>query len=233
MIKEQLLSWLQEGTVTIPSFLLVHYAEMGLDEQELLLLLQLDHFQKEGNRFPTPMEISDRMSFTAADCAGLLRNLIQKGFLELNEDQTQESVIGESYSLQPLYSKMIEHFLYKQNREIHLRQEKDEKSLYTIFEQEFGRPLSPFECETLGMWLDDDHHGSEIIMTALREAVVAGKLNFRYIDRILFEWKKNGIKTVDQAKAYGEKFRTYPKREQKPKPRTSTKEIQFYNWLEK
>ena len=51
------------------------------------------------------------------------------------------------------------------------------------------------------MWIDDDHHDPVIIKSALREAVISGKLNFRYIDRILFDWKKNGIKTIEQAKA--------------------------------
>ncbi|GAA3327383.1 hypothetical protein GCM10020331_067100 [Ectobacillus funiculus] len=56
------------------------------------------------------------------------------------------------------------------------------------------------------MWQDQDHHTPVIIQTALREAVLSGKLNFRYIDRILFEWKKKtGSKTVEQAQQYGQK----------------------------
>ena len=35
----------------------------------------------------------------------------------------------------------------------------EEERIYIhIFEQEFGRPLSPLECETLAMWLDQDDH---------------------------------------------------------------------------
>ncbi len=88
-------------------------------------------------------------------------------------------------------------------------------NLYTVFEKEFGRPLSPFECETLGMWEDQDQHHPNLIQAALREAVMSGKLNFRYIDRILFEWKKNGIKTVDQAQNQGRKFRANQQRTQR------------------
>ena len=76
-----------------------------------------------------------------------------------------------------------------------------------MFEKEFGRALSPFECETLAMWIDQDHHDPIIIKAALRESVMSGKLNFRYIDRILFEWKKNGIQTIDQARKHSQKFR--------------------------
>lgn len=231
MIKEQLLTWLQEGNITIPSFLFVNYSKMGLNEQELILLLQLQHFQKEGNHFPTPNEISECMTISPIECMNILRKLIQKGFLEIQEDLSVESVRSEVYSLLPLQRKMVEHFILEQNLQSATNKEEEERSMYSIFEQEFGRPLSPFECETLGMWIDDDHHSNEIIKAALREAVISGKLNFRYIDRILFEWKKNGIKTIEQAKAYGEKFRTNQQRRE-VKPKTITNEIPFYNWLE-
>lgn len=230
MIKNQLLTWIQEGNVSIPSFLFVHYADMGLNEQELVLLMQMQHYQKEGNHFPTPDQISERMSISAIECTNMLRKLIQRGFLEIKEELSEENVLSETYSLLPLQQKLVDHFLSKQNLEKAVNKQEEERSLYTIFEQEFGRPLSPFECETLGMWIDDDHHDSNIIKSALREAVISGKLNFRYIDRILFEWKKNGIRTVDQARAYGEKFRTYQKREKKQQ--VSGNDIPFYNWLE-
>lgn len=47
--------------------------------------------------------------------------------------------------------------------------------------------------------------------------------NFRYIDRILFEWKKNGIKTVDQAQNQGRKFRANQQRTQQ----TTKQETKF------
>lgn len=95
----------------------------------------------------------------------------------------------------------------KRQRRADKNAKKQEGELYQQFEQEFARPLSPIEAETLSMWLDEDKHSAELISAALREAVVSGKLNFRYIDRILFEWKRNSIKTVEEAKAHSERFR--------------------------
>lgn len=231
MIKEHMLTWLQEGNVSIPSFLFVHYAEMGLDEQELILLMQLKHFQTEGNSFPTPNEISERMTFSPIECMNVLRKLVQKGFLEIKEEPTtDDAMLSETYSLLPLQEKIVEYFLLKQKRQNVKNAQEEEKSLYTIFEQEFGRPLSPFECETLGMWIDNDNHSSAVIKAALREAVISGKLNFRYIDRILFEWKKNGVKTVEQAKSYSEKFRASQRREKPSEPKAQ--QVSIYNWLE-
>lgn len=81
------------------------------------------------------------------------------------------------------------------------------RDLFTVFESEFARPLSPMEYETIVGWLDQDRYSDALIMTALKEAVFAGKVHFRYIDRILLEWHRNQIQTPEDAKAYTERFR--------------------------
>jgi len=79
--------------------------------------------------------------------------------------------------------------------------------IFTVFEQEFARPLTPMECETISQWLDRDRYPEELILLALKEAVFAGVVHFRYIDRILLEWSRNRIQTAEQAKEYAQKFR--------------------------
>ncbi|WP_026694856.1 DnaD domain-containing protein [Peribacillus kribbensis] len=228
MVKDQFLAWMKEGSISIPSFLLSHYKEMGLNEYEFMILLQIQLFIEKGNGFPTPDEISGRMTLDITDCSSHLRRLIQKGYLEIQEEYTADSILFERYSLDPLNEKIVQHFIKVQNQP--QVPAETEESLYTIFEKEFGRPLSPFECETLAMWMEDDHH-STMIKAALKEAVISGKLNFRYIDRILFEWKRNGIMTPDQAKTHGQKFRMN-KRERKQEVQTASKNVPFFNWLE-
>ena len=103
---------------------------------------------------------------------------------------------------------------------------------YKLFEQEFGSLLSPMEYETIGMWFDQDQHSPSLIRLALKEAVLAQKLSLRYIDRILFEWKKKNIKTVEAAEKESSNFR-----QQIPVPKqveqiSSSTKVSFYNWLE-
>lgn len=230
MKKDSLYAWFKEGTITIPTFLLTQYKTMGLSEQELVLLLQLQNFIEKGNSFPTPSQLAQRMTFHESECLFFIQNLIKKGFIEIKVEKNQE-IGNEKYSIEPLYEKMVTHFLLtlKKDEAVHAKESGD--NLYTIFEQEFGRPLSPFECETLAMWMDDDHE-PEIIKMALKEAVISGKLNFRYIDRILFDWKKNGVKTVSQAQEQAQKFRAYQKRDRKQESTPTVKNVPFYNWLE-
>lgn len=83
----------------------------------------------------------------------------------------------------------------------------ENRSLFTIFEKEFGRPLSPMECETISGWVDQDNYPEELILLALKESVFAGKIHFRYIDRILLEWARNRVKNAQDVKTYTQKFR--------------------------
>jgi len=57
------------------------------------------------------------------------------------------------------------------------------------------------------MWTEQDGYQEDLILTALREAATVGKLHIRYIDRILLEWQKQKITSVEQARHYSLQFR--------------------------
>jgi DNA replication protein len=82
------------------------------------------------------------------------------------------------------------------------------------------------------MWLDEDGHAVEIIKAALKEAVLAQKLSLRYIDRILFEWKKKRVRTLNDVEKQTKSFRTSMIRPVQSNKETSVKKVPFYNWLE-
>lgn len=225
-----MLAWIKSGNFTIPANLLTHYKKLNLSDQEMILIMHLLFFSDRGNFFPTPMELAERMT---GDCSTILRKLIQKGFIDIKEGFSEQGIRYEMYSLDPLWEKLVNQIQVQQTVQETKKHEQQETDLYSCFEMEFGRPLSPFECESLAMWHDDDGHEAVIIKAALKEAVISGKLNFRYIDRILFEWKKNGIKTIEQAKNYSRKFRQNQQfQQQKEQPTEKPGSVPFYNWLE-
>ena len=91
-----------------------------------------------------------------------------------------------AFSLHPLWNRLTDHVdtcNKQKQRKKFIRTTEGE--IFSLFEQEFGRFLSPMECESISMWLDEDGHSVEIIRAALKEAVLAQKLSLRYIDRIL------------------------------------------------
>ncbi len=71
----------------------------------------------------------------------------------------------------------------------------------------------------------------------MKEAVFAGKLSIRYIDRILLEWKKKNITTPQAAQKQGEQFREKQTFSRTPartvqQDAQPTNKVPFYNWLE-
>ena len=173
-----------------------------------------------------------------SECMNIIRSLIQKGCLEIQQYQNENGMICEKYCLDLLWEKLDQrlevskmHILMQQKQEV-------EATVFEIFEQEFGRLLSPMEYETIQKWMDEDKLDSQLILAALRESVISGKQNFRYIDRILFDWMKNGVRTVDQAKQHSLKFKERTTAFAKQPELLSTQEVQspkppiFYNWLD-
>ncbi|KSU63438.1 DNA replication protein DnaD [[Bacillus] enclensis] len=231
--KQLMVSWIEEGTLNIPQLLLTNYHTLGLNESEFVLLLHIYGQIEKGNSFPTPEDLSEHMSISAEYCSSILRKLIQQQFLTIDEGSSPDGILFEKYSLAPLWEKLADFVIQTSKMKQMQKSMEEEADIYSIFEQEFGRPLSPLECETLSMWLDQDEHNSTIIKAALREAVISGKLNFRYIDRILFEWKKNGVKTIEDARSQSQKFRPHQKPQtQNDAAAPKRKSVPFYNWLE-
>ena len=68
-------------------------------------------------------------------------------------------------------------------------------NIFETIEKEFGRTLSPIEYEIIRAWLEDNM-SEELIREAIKEATLSGVTTLRYIDKILYEWGKSGIKTV-------------------------------------
>jgi len=213
--------------INIPLSLIKNYKNIGLNENELAVILQVYRFIHEGNNFPTPSEMAQYLTLNEEKCADILKNLMQKSILTISEENNEYNKISESYSLNLLWEKLYTEINNEQKNDL----EPDEAgSIFILFEQEFGRPLSPFEIETITVWLDEDLIQPSLIKAGLRESVLMGKLNFRYIDRILREWQKKGIKSVEEAREASKPFH-------KNQPqKTYTKEKRdtsiYFNWLE-
>lgn len=212
--------------IQIPTKLLSTYKSFGLNEQEVMVILQIHRFAQEKNDFPTPTQIAAHLTIDEENCANILRKLIQKGLLAIDELKNNQDQLSEAYSLNPLWEKIFSDNTPKDDNEQQLI-----GNIFILFEQEFGRPISPFEIETINTWLDVDEIAPELIKAGLREAVLMGKLNFTYIDRILRDWKKKGIRSVEQARESSRSFRD--RQVQKQYSTTNKRDTSlYYNWLE-
>lgn len=68
--------------------------------------------------------------------------------------------------------------------------------IFEIIENEFGRLLSPLEYEVINTW----DYPVDILKLAVSEASTSGNFNIKYIDKIIYNWKKKNIRSVADAK---------------------------------
>jgi DNA replication protein len=144
-----------------------------------------------------------------------------KGLVSLDSVKDKINSISEEVNLDGFYDLILDHV-------VALEKEDKEKDIFKTFESELGRPISSMELELINKWLDFGTP-EEIILGALREAVYNGVSNFRYIDKIIYEWEKKGFKTMDDVNTYIKN-----RREEKSKDKATSKkeqEISDFDWL--
>ena len=116
-----------------------------------------------------------------------------------------------------LYNKLF-NIVIEEKKETNI----DNTDMFTLFEKELGRTLSPMECEIIKEWLSSDYT-EELIKEALKEAIYNNVRNLKYIDRILYTWKNKGLNTKEDVIKDKQNYR---------KPKEELKDIFDYNWLE-
>ncbi|NOU95348.1 DnaD domain protein [Paenibacillus sp. LMG 31456] len=203
----------REGNIEIPYLLLKHYSQLKLNEVEVMLMIHvMALIEKERKDFPTLEELQGRMSVGPEKVIAALQKLLKEGLLTIDEDIDPVSGMQcEKYNFSPLLERLAGCWYDEQMERQKAREQSEpvvRKDIFSIFEKEFGRPLTPMELESITGWLDKDQYQEQLILAGLKEAVFAGKVHFRYIDRILMEWSRNRITTVEQAKEHSQKFRS-------------------------
>ncbi|MGX7419257.1 DnaD domain protein [Carnobacterium gallinarum] len=234
MNNQLLQKWLRAGNVSISTILLTYYRQIGLSNEELILIIQLKSLMDQGNLFPDTAEIAQRMGNTTDSIFQGIHELIQKKVLTIETETSFDGKSQDFYNLALLWDKLALCIQQVEQQQTKAELATVEKDLYQQFEAEFARPLSPIEIETIGMWLDEDHYSVELIELALREAVLSQVYSLKYVDRILLSWERKNIKTKEQVLKESEKFRqnSMPaKSEPKQQNNESTTQVPLHNWL--
>lgn len=74
--------------------------------------------------------------------------------------------------------------------------------IFSFIESNFNRTLSPIEYEEISNWED-----TELTRYAIKQSVLNGVCNIKYISRILDNYKRNNIKTILEAQKDEEEFK--------------------------
>jgi len=140
-----------------------------------------------GEEVFNPKKISQELSIPLGELMDILTHLKELDLVKI-ELKKVNNVRAEVINTDGFYNKLL-------NLLMDEKPKKESSQIFDSFEQEFGRTLSPMEYEIINAWLDSNID-EETILLALKEAVYNGVNNLRYIDKILSEWVKKGIKTA-------------------------------------
>lgn len=143
-----------------------------------------------------------------------LSSLIEKKLVSIAVSKNEKNKITEIISLDGFYKKIKEE---TKTEEI----KKSSGDIFSKFESEFGRTLSQNDYQIIKVWIEK-MYTEELILAALNEASYNGVTNLRYIDKILYEWNKKGIKNPEDMN----------KKQQNEKQKESNNPLLDYNWLD-
>ncbi len=145
---------------------------------EFLLVL---YFINVSNTLNTE-DIKEKLGFDEDKAVKTFGSLVDKKYIEINVTNKNGEVI-ERINLDPLFDRLA----------LNKKVESNNGDIYSLFERELGRTLSSFEYEIINRWIEDGV-SEDIIKGALKEAILNNVRNFKYIDKIVYEWSKNGVK---------------------------------------
>lgn len=186
MKTKNILDIMKTNNIVIPSYLLKTYKKLNISEKELIFLSYLITFNDKVLFDINKFSISTALS--VPEIMELIDSLISKNIITMVTDKKETGMIREYLDISSLYDKIIVMILNESETE-----SKETSTIYDVIEKEFGRCLSPIEYETIKGWLDSNI-SEDLIKEALKEAILNGVNNLKYIDRILYEWNKKGYK---------------------------------------
>ena len=206
MLKKKLLESIDnKNHYTVDKSALRCAKQINLDVNSLILLIYFIN-QKNKEIFDYKKILED-LCFTEKELLDSISVLKDKKVLSIIMEKNESGILEEHVDISSFYEIMFSKLIEEEKKET------NQKDLYDTFEKEFGRTLSPMEYEIINNWLEQKI-SEDLIIAALKETIFNGVNNLRYVDKILYEWNKKGIKRVEditkkERKTEEEKEETY------------------------
>lgn len=191
MKSSKVMDFFKDGNIVVPLFFLKRIKELDINYDEFIFLMYLYNL---GNKHVfDPEKYSNDLNIDLATIMQFVDKLSEKKLIRLEVLSNDKNVMEEMIILDDFYNKLslmtIDEAVKEENNSAN-------SNIFEVIEKEFGRTLTPMEYEISKAWLDNGM-SEDLIKEAVKEAVMNNVTSFRYIDKILYEWGKNNIKTVD------------------------------------
>ena len=210
----KLMELLQEKPIIVPKIIFKKYKKLNITEEELILLIYMINM---GNKVTyNPEFFSKELDINKYKVMELINSLFEKQIINVVVEKNSLNKTEEYIVFDLLYNKLIKEIIGEEEKK-----EEVGNDIFTIFEQELGRTISPMEYDMIKTWVTN--YNKEIVIESLKEAVYNGVNSFRYIDKILIEWHKKGLKTKEDIAKDRNNYRNKKK---------ENVDYFEYNWLE-
>lgn len=181
----------KNGNMVIPLYFLKNYKKFKLDLSEFIFLMYLYNI---GNKsLFNPTQFAFELNLELTDVMNYISLLTDKGFIRVEVLKNEKGLMEEVILLDDFYNKLTLLTI----DEVNNSSDVSNSNIFEIIEKEFGRTLSTMEYEIIKAWLENKI-SEDLIKEAVKEATFNGVSNLRYIDKILYEWEKKGITTIQE-----------------------------------
>ncbi|MGI1729476.1 DnaD domain-containing protein [Streptococcus uberis] len=188
----------KSGNLVYPSALLFHFKDIFTNTDDFLVW-QFFYLQNTTRIDDlAPSQIATALGKSVADVNRSISSLTSQELLDIKTIKVGdeiETIIDAS----PVLEKLDQLVTKSKEQPVHDEDQGNQfKRIVSEFERELGRFLSPFELEDLEKTVKEDKTDIDLIREALKEAVFNGKTNWKYIQAILRNWRKEGITNLYQ-----------------------------------
>ncbi|MTB59246.1 DnaD domain-containing protein [Streptococcus uberis] len=188
----------KSGNLVYPSALLFHFKDIFTNTDDFLVW-QFFYLQNTTRMDDlAPSQIATALGKSVADVNRSISSLTSQELLDIKTIKVGdeiETIIDAS----PVLEKLDQLVTKSKDQPVHDEDQGNQfKQIVSEFERELGRFLSPFELEDLEKTVKEDKTDIDLIREALKEAVFNGKTNWKYIQAILRNWRKEGITNLYQ-----------------------------------
>ena len=220
MKSSKLIEILKKGNFVVPLYIFQLRSKFNLNFETFVFLLYLSNF---GDKIVfDPNQIVEDLNITLEEVLSYIDELTEKKYISIEVIKNDKNIM-EEYIMLGLFYEKLTNILIDDINQAKIEEEKN-SNVFEVIEKEFARPLTSMEYEIISAWLEDGVL-EELILEAIKEAVYSGVCNLRYIDKIIYEWGKKGIKTAADV----EKNRINFKEKQTKKEKL---ELFDYDWFE-
>ena len=174
---------------------LEYYKKLDLNEEEVMILLIIDHLNDSGNMFVTTEMISEYSTYSTRQIDNIMNDLFKRKLIDIGVNDKKVPFVSAEPFKKQVYFEFNKEVLGEDLTSNDKEMEEFKTTLFQKVQLYLNRDLSPFEIGKVDEWIQSGT-SKEIILAAIEEAKRTNQKNLSAIDRLI-------IKRIREEDNYG------------------------------